>query len=113
MEYLKINSLWKREQFAEGRSKGSHGKLIVGDYSEPEFDSVKRWRVDEKVDGTNIRIIFERDIPSESAKVKIGGRTSNAQVPCLLLEYLQSHFTLDRMSKAFGQMNHVILFGEG
>jgi len=112
MEYIKINSLWKRQEYVEGRPKGSHGSLIVGDYSEPEFGNIKKWRVEEKIDGTNVRVIYRE------GKVQFGGRTDNAQIPCLLYNYLQEKFTDELMATTFPSIEapfptHVILFGEG
>lgn len=47
MEYVKINSLWKRQEYVKGLPKGTHGPLIVGQYSEPEFGNIKKWCVTE------------------------------------------------------------------
>jgi ATP-dependent RNA circularization protein (DNA/RNA ligase family) len=119
MEYVKINSLWKRQgwYFEEGKKNNpeyqkGRQSFIIGDYSEPEFGNVKKWRVDEKVDGTNIRIIYQ------DGKVRFGGRTKDAQIPCHLLDYLQKNFGDWNFSRVFPcEQNqnypHVILFGEG
>lgn len=119
MEYLKINSLWKRQSWyfdeKEKKSRESKGKspsFIIGDYAEPEFGNIKKWLVDEKVDGTNIRIFYK------DGKVSFGGRTSAAQLPCHLLDYLQCTFTNWELNKAFPCSEvepypNVILFGEG
>ncbi len=119
MEYPKINSLWKREgwYFDEEKNKYSlyqkgRQSFIVGDYSDPCFGNIKRWSVEEKVDGTNIRIIYQ------DGKVRFGGRTKDAQIPCHLLDYLQSNFGDWLFSKHFAFEEDkpyplVILFGEG
>lgn len=121
MEYVKIHSLWKREgsdfeqKSKEDRAhhpKSKRNALIVGDYAKPEFGAIKHWRVDEKIDGTNVRIIYKDGI------VRFGGRTADAQMPCHLMEYLQAKFTQEEIAKAFpheeGQpWPNVILFGEG
>lgn len=119
MEYPKINSLWKRQGwYPEGDKKSSkefregRQSFIIGDYSEIEFGSIKKWHVEEKVDGTNIRIIYRDGL------VTYGGRTANAQIPCHLLEYLQKAFTDLTLAKPFPCLlehpyPNVILFGEG
>jgi len=121
MEYCKINSIWKRhgcyfDQFGKERgdpySPEMKKKLIVGDYACPEFANIRKWSVDEKVDGTNIRIFYK------DGKVNFGGRTSAAQLPCHLLDYLQETFTDYALNKAFPAKEEepypsVILFGEG
>ena len=98
MEYVKINSLWRREQYQEGLPKGSHGKLKQGEYSEPEFG--------------NIRIMYQ------NGNVEFGGRTDAAQIPCHLLKYLQDTFIPFVLEKAFRvdaavPYPSVILYGEG
>lgn len=119
MEYPKINSLWKRQGwfFEEGKKncpdyKKGRQSFIVGDYARPEFGNINLWSVDEKVDGTNIRIFYE------DGKVRFGGRTKDAQIPCHLFDYLQANFGDWNLSKAFPCKENedyprVILFGEG
>lgn len=116
MEYIKINSLWKRKDYVTGLPKGYHGPLIEGEYSEPEFGSVKNWSVEEKIDGTNIRILFKQ-VDGQRLIPCIMGRTSAAQLPCHLLSYLQTVATWENFEKAFTQANEnnfeIYLFGEG
>lgn len=119
MEYPKIHSLWKREgwYFDQNKKRSPDYQLgrqsfIIGDYAEPEFAAIREWEVDEKIDGTNIRI-FYRD-----GKVSFGGRTGNAQLPCHLLDYLTASFGHWNLSKVFPIEEdkphpNVILFGEG
>lgn len=113
MEYPKINSVYKREGYDfTGIGQNPKGKnLIIGDYACPEFDNIKIWDVEEKIDGTNIRIIFK------NGKVIFAGRTSDAMLPSFLLEYLQIHFTESLMKARFqnpdGSYPDVILYGEG
>lgn len=119
MEYPKINSLWKREgwYFEEGQKKSAdyqkgRQSFIVGDYAQPEFGNIKKWSVEEKVDGTNIRIFYE------GGKVRFGGRTKDAQIPCHLFDYLQREFGEWNLSRVFPCKENqdyprVIIFGEG
>lgn len=123
MEYPKINSLWKREgwYFEEGKKsnpKYQDGRqsFIIGDYANPEFGSINKWLVDEKIDGTNIRIYFHRRFDNEGEPtVLFHGRTAAADLPKHLLEALEKTFTIEKLSKAFplepGQK--AILYGEG
>lgn len=66
--------------------------------------------IDEKVDGTNIRIFFEPDDPVSPT---FGGRTDDAQIPTHLLTHLQHTFTRDKLLKQFPTSKRVVLFGEG
>jgi len=95
-EYPKIETAWNRE-----------GKYVVpGSYRLPELESIKRFVATEKVDGTNIRIGLH------DARLLIGGRTDNAQVPTPLLEYLMATFTVEKLLAQFPDGNFT-LFGEG
>lgn len=125
-EYPKIHSLWKRKgwYFDQDKKKSpdyqqGRQSFIFGDYAEPEFGNIKKWAVDEKIDGTNIRIFFERIWPVENAKsswkIKFGGRTADAQIPCHLLDYLQITFTPELLETVFTSENcsEGCLYGEG
>jgi ATP-dependent RNA circularization protein (DNA/RNA ligase family) len=100
-EYHKIQSIYKRD---------SAGRFINGEYSIPEFKLLDRiqWRWTEKIDGTNIRIMFNGE------KVTFGGRTDNAQIPAQLIEKLIETFPLSIMQENFGSLRtDVVLYGEG
>ncbi len=101
MKYPKINTIWKRDE-------NNKYRIIEGNYSKIEFTAVKKWNITEKIDGTNIRVIYKNGI------VSFGGRTDNAQIPANLYEYLQRTFTLPQMKELFGDADQdVVLFGEG
>lgn len=99
MKYPKINTIWKRDE-------KNKFKIIEGNYSKIEFANIKKWNITEKIDGTNIRIIYKNGI------VLFGGRTDNAQIPAHLYEFLQTTFSSSIMNEVFGDAD-VILFGEG
>ena len=57
-EYVKINSLWKREGWYFDQDKKNSpdykkGKqsFIEGDYACPEFGNIKRWNVNDVLQG--------------------------------------------------------------
>jgi len=126
MEYFKINSLWKREgwYFDEGKKNSPQyqkGKqsLIVGDYARPEFGIIRMWRVEEKIDGTNIRITFMKK-DGQLLMPSIEGRTEAASIHPQLLKLLQGIATWDNFNKAFKDDSltnsrdfEVQIFGEG
>ncbi len=105
-EYHKINTVFKRNP------SDKHKSLIVGDFSIPEFEYLKNndWIFTEKVDGTNIRIIYD----GSASTIKFGGKTENAQIPATLVEKLQERFfpQITRFKEKFGEAN-VCLYGEG
>lgn len=96
MEYPKINSLWKRDD--------KH-RFIMGNYSCPEFEAIKYWNVEEKIDGMNIRVYIK------DGKIEVKGRTNDAMLPPKLLEFFHRPEFMDRLS--YFQGKQAILFGEG
>jgi hypothetical protein len=114
MEYPKINSLYKREghDFEKtGIKPKNKNKLIIGEYSLPEFELIKNWQVFEKIDGTNVRIIYTKTEKGDD--LYFGGRTSNAQIPADLFKRLQEIFTIEKFKARFPTVKQLILFGEG
>jgi ATP-dependent RNA circularization protein (DNA/RNA ligase family) len=96
-EYPKIKSVFKRDE-------KSH-KFIIGEYSLPEFQYLEDnlWSCTEKVDGTNIRVIWDKN------GVGFGGRTDRAQIPAALLLRLKELFPPEK----FKDLPPLCLYGEG
>lgn len=113
MKYPKINSLWKRKDRQD---------FIEGDYATPEFALIKKWLVQEKIDGTNIRIKFTSkpgQLPNTiDVESTFHGRNEDSQLPNGLIPVLQSIFTLDALVNSLGEYYKpgnctLWLFGEG
>jgi ATP-dependent RNA circularization protein (DNA/RNA ligase family) len=120
MEYPKIETIFNRD---------SKFKVIDGEYRLQEFKNIKEWCVTEKIDGTNVRIIYEpiRVVMGLSyeetlykcvgMQVRFCGRTDEADFHPDLLVYLQKTFTLEKLEKVFNSTGKeyptVILFVEG
>ena len=102
-EYHKIQTVFKRDPDNKFRT------LLEGEYSLPEFEYLKGndWLLTEKVDGTNIRVMFDGE------SIKFGGKTDNAQLPMPLLQHLQDTFLpqLGMFKKNFA--DGVCFYGEG
>jgi len=101
MEYHKINSIYKRDEKT---------KDFTNEFSLPEFEYLKdnTWEFTEKIDGTNVRIIWE------NRELRFGGKTDNAQMPMKLLEKLQTIFTKEKLQSVFPEPEgKIILYGEG
>jgi hypothetical protein len=133
VKYPKINSLYKREyttlDLKTGQlvflDKGKSGnRLIEGDYACQEFESIKYWTVTEKIDGTNIRVQFNRRFTEmecgnasifdrDEGTVKIHGRTDNAKLEPGLYALLSEAFTIAKFQEIFPDANDVVIFGEG
>lgn len=84
--------------------------LIIGEYSCPEFESINRWQIDEKIDGTNVRVFWEPKVPSSP---EFGGRTDNAQMPVPLVNHLNQVFPRDKLERHFPDVTRAVFFGEG
>jgi ATP-dependent RNA circularization protein (DNA/RNA ligase family) len=118
MEYTKIHSLWKRQgwYFEENAKKdpskqAGRQSFIEGDYAIEGLGNIKEWDVEEKVDGTNIRITYDEN------GLVFNGRTALAQIPTPLYDHLLETFTLEKMEEVFpsqdGKFPQVTLYGEG
>lgn len=96
-EYPKIQSIFKRD-------KETH-KFRVGEYSCPEFLYLESnmWRCTEKIDGTNIRVLWDE------VAVHFRGKTDRADIPSTLLEKLQELFPPEK----FRGLPPMCLYGEG
>lgn len=105
-EYHKIQTVYKRDP------DNNFKTLLQGQWSLPEFNLLKdiEWEWTEKIDGTNIRIMWDGE------KVRFGGKTDNAQIPTILIGVLQDAFTHNLMSEIFPNATDttdICLYGEG
>lgn len=103
-EYHKIQTVFKRDP------ENNFKTLIHGEYSIPEFDYLKgnQWIFTEKVDGTNIRVMFDGEI------ITFGGKTDRAQIYAGLANRLNEKFLpqIDLFRTIFDSAE-VCLYGEG
>lgn len=100
-EYHKIQSVFLRDP------ANKYKTFLMGQWTQPEFEylSDMEWVGTEKIDGTNIRVIWDGET------VRFGGKSDNAQIPAVLFEYLNQHFTPERFAQ--GTKGPVTLYGEG
>jgi len=105
--YHKIQSVYFRDP------KNNNKTFLEGQWSMPEFGYLKdlNWIWTEKIDGTNIRIIWD------GKDVVFGGKTDNAQLPSKLVNNLTERFSGTKGRKLFrdifGEDGEVCLYGEG
>lgn len=105
IEYTKIETPFERDM------NGSK-KLIEGKFRNETVEYLKdsQWICTEKIDGTNIGIVWD------GHKVSYQGRTERAQIPTHLMNKLIELFGGDVNEELFEQKfgeTPVILFGEG
>ena len=104
-EYTKIETIFERDM--DGTKK-----LIEGKFRNEAVEYLKdnKWECTEKIDGTNIGIVWD------GHKVSYQGRTERAQIPAHLMNKLIELFggndNEELFEQKFGEMQ-VILFGEG
>ena len=100
-EYHKIETLYDRDEKTH--------KVIVGQWRLPEFGYLANnsWIFTEKVDGTNIRVMWDGE------NIKFGGKSDNAQMPVPLLKVLTEMFTPEKLAAVFPDTKPVCLYGEG
>lgn len=100
MLYPKISGPWKRNL--------ETNKLRPGQWSIPEFGVLEdtRWTFTEKIDGTNVRLLWD------GYDISFGGRTDRAQFHPDLSKHLIETFPAEKFEQLFGD-KPVVLFGEG
>lgn len=102
-KYPKIHGIWKRDE---------KGKLKIGEFSRDEFrvlDEIK-WNFTEKIDGTNVRIMWV------DGKISFAGRTDNSHLPPRLLNHLHAVYDSDASRERFNRFLGGIdacIYGEG
>ena len=104
-EYIKIETVYERDM-------NGTKKLIEGQFRDETVAFLRdcMWDWTEKIDGTNIGVVWD------GHGVSYQGRTERAQIPSSLVNRLNELFggetNEELFEQAFGEQN-VILFGEG
>jgi len=96
--YPKIHSIFRRDK----------GGKFTKEFACPEFEYLRdnEWMWTEKVDGTNVRVMWH----CVAGEVRFGGRTDRAQMPTFLIARLQELFP----PKKFVRYDYdLCLYGEG
>lgn len=102
-KYHKIQTMFKRDMANNGKT------LLMGQWSMPEFGYLAHndWVFTEKVDGMNIRIMWDGE------RVTFGGKTDRAQIPARLAERLRERFPDGSAFASAFDCGGVCLYGEG
>lgn len=95
--YPKIETLFERDETF---------KVLPNKLRNTSYGIIKTWQFTEKIDGTNIRIIWQ------DGKMKFGGRTGNAQLPADLIQHLYEIVDTNKLKEIFPETS-VIIYGEG
>lgn len=101
-EYHKIKTIYRRDEKTF---------KVTPEFSCPEFGALAKidWLFTEKVDGTNIRILWQDGLR------RFGGKTDNAQIPAFLVDRLIELFPEAKLAEALSEAGDapVCLYGEG
>ena len=79
MEYPKIETLYERDPVTF--------KVRPGVFKNSVYRLITEWQFTEKIDGTNIRCLWE------DGQLSFGGRTANASIPADLITWLYTTST--------------------
>lgn len=105
IEYPKIQTVFKRDL------TNIHMPILEGQWTLPEFEYLanNRWIFTEKVEGVNIRVMFQ------NGNVSFKGKAEKTQIPKFLLDRLKERFLplVDRVNEVFNTFVDVCFYGEG
>ena len=102
LEYPKIQTVYLRDPATKFKT------LLEGQWTFPAFGYLAKneWLFTEKVDGTNIRVMYH------GGAVTFGGKTDAAQIPAFLVTRLMEIFSSEKLATAFPD-GDACLYGEG
>ena len=105
--YQKINTIFMRD--------ANNVIMPYDEFTEPEFEYLRslKWRGEEKIDGTNMRIeVIKEEVwddlmePSKLEGVKfnvrIAGKTDNAQIPPKLDKFMKDNYPKEKVFDSLG-----------
>lgn len=101
VEYEKIETLYERDESTHKLKP----ELIL---KNPIYGIIKTWHWTEKIDGTNIRCLWNH----AEQKVSFNGKTDNAQIHADLVKWLYENLCFGKFQQVFPDVD-VILYGEG
>lgn len=107
-KYHKIQTVFLRDPQTKYKT------LLEGQWSKPEFEFLKNvnWVWTEKIDGTNIRVIWPGSNGLKWAENVFAGKTDKADIHPNLMKWLKDVFVKSQFQDIFGEVD-VCLYGEG
>jgi hypothetical protein len=101
VEYHKIETLYERDE-------STHRLKADLTLKNRTYSLIKTWVWTEKIDGTNIRAIWD----VATGKLMFNGRTDNAQIHGDMFRYLYENIPVENMRAVFPDVS-AVLYGEG
>ena len=101
-QYHKIKTVFLRDPATKFRT------LLDNQWARPEFEwlAENEWVWTEKIDGTNIRVMWD------GQRVRYGGKTDRAQIPASLVEWLMASLSEEQWGMSYAE-EPMCLYGEG
>ena len=101
-EYHKIQTVFLRDPETKFKT------LLSGQWAKPEFEWLagNEWVWTEKIDGTNMRVMWDGGV------ARYGGKTDNAQIPGFLVDWLMTNLPADKLYRHYPE-EPLCLYGEG
>lgn len=106
-EYHKIETLYQRDE--------KTFKVDPSILKNRVYGIIKTWNWTEKVDGTNIRIIWDptQKFPeSPRPSLSFGGKSDNAQIHADLIKWLYQNVSTSKLAEVF-PTDTAVIYGEG
>jgi RNA ligase len=106
-EYHKIETLYVRDEKTH--------KVDPSQLKNRTYSLIKSWLFTEKIDGTNIRVIWEPATISEESPpemLRFAGKSDNAQIHPDLINWMRENVSIEKLRGIFPSMTAVI-YGEG
>ena len=100
-EYHKIETLYERDE----QTFRLKPELVLKNRT---YSLIKTWNWTEKIDGTNIRCIWDHI----TGKVTFGSKSDNAQIHADLVRYLYENIPVENVRGVFPDVS-AVLYGEG
>jgi len=98
-EYHKIETLYERDEQTHRLKQ----PLVL---KNPVYGLIKTCQFTEKIDGTNIRVIWK------DGKLSFGGKSNNAMIHADLIKWMQENVSVEKLREVFPDTEAVI-YGEG
>lgn len=103
-QYHKIETLYERDL-------DTH-KVKPGVFKNRTYTLLKEWEFTEKIDGTNVRLIWTPTVDDVPARLIFGGKSNSAQMQVDLVQWLIQNVTAEVMQTVFPDAP-VVIYGEG
>lgn len=107
-KYHKIQTMFKRDP------ETNYKTILLGEWARPEFRHLQdlSWEWTEKIDGTNIRVIWNTPSEVTPGSLEFRGKSDNAQIPPFLSEKLKEMFPEEKFYELYPDMP-MCIYGEG